>query len=138
MENTQNVVQEILDVNAPKNGVNTVLTLAIATKLFSETYAGLSTEELNLLKLNPDFVVGACNLVENLFDKKKHKTNKKELATNILITCLKQKNLGYHHDEIKHLDVVIESCHSNNRIKKISLKKRLGKKTLNFFSSLLK
>ena len=116
--------------------VNAVLTFSMASKLFADTYSNLSLEELNLLKLNPDFVVSACNIVENLHNPK-HKTNKKDLAIGILKQCLDQKKLGYFGDELKHLDVIIESSHSNGKIKRISLKKKVGNKFSNFFLSLL-
>jgi hypothetical protein len=137
MENTEKIIQEILATNTPRNSVDAVLTFSLAAELFSKTYAVLSTEELNYLKLNPDFVVCACNLVENLYDKR-HKGNKKELAIRILAQCLKIKNLGYHGDEPKFLDALIESLHSNGRIKKISLVKKASGKLGNFFSLFLK
>ena len=136
MEKTEKTINKILSINIPKNAVDEALTFSMANKLFKEAHNNLSTEQLNLLKLNPTFINSACNIVENLYDAS-HKSNKKDLAITLLNECLKQKNLGYFGDELKHLDVIIEDLHSNNKIKQISLKKKVGNKLGNFFLSLL-
>ena len=136
MEKTEKTIKDILTINAPKNAVDENITFALAYKLFKEAHNNILTEQLNLLKLNPSFILSACNIVENLYDVS-HKTNKKELAINLLKECLKQKNLDYFGDEVKHLDVIIEDLHSNGKIKQISLKKKVGNKFSNFFLSLL-
>jgi hypothetical protein len=136
MEKAEKTINQILSINAPKNAVDESITFSLACKLFKEAHNNILTEQLSLLKLNPSFVLSACNIVENLYDKC-HKTNKKELATIILRECLKQKDLDYYGEELKHLEVIIEDLHSNRKIKKISLKKKLGNKLGNFFLFLL-
>lgn len=83
-------------------------------------------------KLNPDFVASACNIVENLYDPS-YKSDKKVLAVNMLKACLLSKGIGYNEIELKQLDQIIESCHSNGQICKITkFQKRTGK-LQNFF-----
>lgn len=136
MEKAEKTISQILSINAPKNAVDESITFSLACKMFKEAHNNILKEQLNLLKLNPSFVLSACNIVENLYDKR-HKTDKKELATIILRECLKQKELDYYNDEFKHLEVIINDLHSSGKIKKISLKKKLGNKLGNFFLFLL-
>ncbi len=136
MEKAEKTISRILTINTPKNAVDESILFSMASKLFKEAHNNILTEQLNLLKLNPSFILSACNIVENLYDKH-HKTDKKELATTILRECLKQKNLDYYGDELKYLSVIIDDLHSSKKIRKISLKKKLGNKMGNFFLYLL-
>jgi hypothetical protein len=136
MEKAEKTINQILSINAPKNAVDESITFSLACKLFKEAHNNILTEQLQLLKLNPSFILSACNIVENLYDKR-HKTDKIELATTILRECLKQKNLDYYGEELKFLAVIIDDLHSSGKIKKISLKKKLGNKLGNFFLFLL-
>lgn len=132
MEDAEKDIHNILNVNVPKNSVDCLLKFSHGSKYFAQCYENLNSDQMTSLKLNPDFVVSACNLVENLYDKK-HKVNKKELAVNILKQCLQKKNVTYVAEELKHLDGIIESLHSNGKIKRISLKKKTGKYASKFF-----
>jgi aryl-alcohol dehydrogenase-like predicted oxidoreductase len=134
MDNSEKIIQEILASTAQKNGVSCVLTFSLASKLFSEAYSNLTQDELNNIKLSPDWVETACSLVESLYDKK-FKQNKKDLVIQILRACLEKKKTGFTPDELKILDIIIESAHSNGRIKKIAMKKQIGSKVLHFFLS---
>ena len=136
MDKTEKTINQILSINAPKNQVEENITFSLASKMFKDAHSNITTDALNLMKLNPSFIVSACNVVENLYNDG-FKTDKKQLAIKILKECLSQKNLDYFGDEIKHLEIIIEDLHSNGKVKKISLKKKLGNNISNFFLSLL-
>jgi hypothetical protein len=136
MEKAEKTINKILELNTPKNGVDESITFSLAVKLFKLAHDNILSDQMLLLKLNPDFILRACNIVENLYDKR-FKTNKKDIVVNLLKTCVESKGLSYYGDELKHLDVIIESLHSNGKVKKISLKKKLGNKLANFFLFLL-
>lgn len=136
MNTTEKDLDKIFDLVNSKNAVDEAMTFSTANLKFFNAHKNIALDQLGLLKLNPDFINSACNIVENLYDTT-YKTNKKELAINMLKYCLQQKGLSYSVDELKHLDGIIESLHSNKKVKKISLKKKCGNKFSNFFLSFL-
>ena len=79
MNKTEKTINQILTINTPINAVDEASTFALAIKLFKEAHSNILPEHLNYLKLNPDFIISACNIVENLYHKS-FKTNKKELT----------------------------------------------------------
>jgi hypothetical protein len=84
-------------------------------------------------KLNPDLILSAMNIVENLYDKS-YKTDKKLIVINMLKSCLASKGGSYSDTELKSLDQIIESLHSNHLVKKIPRKTiRRINKVANFF-----
>lgn len=136
MDQLEKDIDTILDV-VSRNAVDEAQTFSKANSRFYEKHKQLTNEQLTVIKLNPDFILVACNIVENLYDIT-YKSDKKVLAINMLKHTLTQKGLNYSVDELKTLEGIVESLHSNCRIKKISVKKKLGRKLANFFLSLLK
>jgi hypothetical protein len=136
MQSTEKDLDKIFDLVNSKNAVDEATTFSTANLKFYNAHKNIALDHLGLLKLNPDFINSACNIVENLYTST-YKTNKKELTINMLKYCLQQKGLSYSVDELKYLDGTIESLHSNKKIKKISLKKKCGNKLSNFFLSFL-
>ncbi len=136
MDQLEKDIDSIIDT-VSKNSVDEAQTFSKANVRFYDKHKQLTNEQLSSIKLNPDFVLVACNVVENLYDAS-YKTDKKILATNMLKYTLTQKGLNYSSDELKILEGIIESCHSRGAIKTISVKKKLGLKVANFFLSLLK
>lgn len=131
MDQLEKDIDTILDV-VSKNSVDEAQTFAKANSRFYEKHKQLTNEQLSIIKLSPDFILVACNIVENLYDAT-YKTDKKTLAINMLKHTLTQKSLNYTAEELKVLDGIIESLHSNHRVKTISVKKKLGRKFANFF-----
>ena len=136
MQSTEKDLDKIFDLVNSKNAVDEATTFSTANLKFYNAHKNIALDHLGLLKLNPDFINSACNIVENLYTST-YKTNKKELAINMLKFCLQQKGLSYSVDELKYLDGIIESLHSHKKVKKISLKKKCGNKFSNFFLSFL-
>lgn len=136
MQTTEKDLDKIFDLVNSKNAVDEATTFSTANLKFYNAHKNIALDHLGLLKLNPDFINSSCNIVENLYNPS-YKTNKKELAINMLKFCLQQKGLSYSVDELKYLDGIIESLHSNKKVKKISLKKKCGNKLSTFFLSFL-
>lgn len=125
-------IDEVFNFVEPKNAMDETTLFADANQKFYEKYKNIAN--IQEYKLNIDFVRHACNLVENLYDKSCHKTPKKQLVIEMLKYCLmKIKSINYTEDELKQLSQIIESLHSQKKIKKIRVTKRLGKILLNFF-----
>lgn len=71
------------------------------------------------LRLNPEIVLFACNLIENIV-KKKYKVNKKELCINVLSSIFTFTEV-----EKKSAGEIIEFLHSTSQIKKATLWKKI-------------
>lgn len=67
------------------------------------------------LRLNPELILLACNLIENGLDKA-HKINKKELCIKVLNSIFTYNNV-----ETQQVDDTIEFLHCTKKIKKVSL-----------------
>lgn len=90
-----------------------------------------SLPDFSSLKLNPEIVLFACNLIENIV-KKKYKINKKELCINVLTTIF-----NFTEPDKKSCGEIIEFLHSTSQIKKATLWKKIKivikKKLKHFF-----
>ena len=71
------------------------------------------------LKLNPEIVLFACNLIENIC-KKKYKIDKKTLCINVLSAIF-----NFTEPDKKSCGEIIEFLHSTTQIKKATLIKKL-------------
>jgi hypothetical protein len=76
----------------------------------------------NELRLHPELVLLACNIIENsITNNKKLKIDKKELVVNVL-----HKVFNYTAVDKKNVEEVIEFLHSTNKIKKVAFLKKVG------------
>ena len=125
-------IDSIFEFVEPKNQMDETTLFANANDRFYQKYKNITN--LQEYKLNIDFIRHACNIVENLYDKTSHKTSKKTLVIEMLKNCLSRvKNVNYTEDELKIINQTIESLHSQGKIKKIRVSKRLLKSIINFF-----
>lgn len=109
-----------------KASINEASTFAEANKEFLKLHENIT--DLDDYRFNPDFILSACNIVENLYTPKTMKTNKKTLVINMLNYCLTNKSLAaYNEQGLKTLTGIIESLHSSKRIKKSTFIKEVYK-----------
>jgi hypothetical protein len=71
------------------------------------------------LRLNPEIVLFACNLIENIV-KKKYKVNKKELCINVLSSIF-----TFTETDKRSAGEIIEFLHSTSQIKRATLFKKI-------------
>ena len=71
------------------------------------------------LKLNPEIVLFACNLIEHIV-KKKYKIDKKQLCINVLSTIF-----AFTEVDKKSAGEIIDFLHSTNSIKRATLWKKI-------------
>ncbi len=125
-------IDSVFEFVEPKNQMDEATLFSNANDKFYQKYKNITN--IQDFKLNIDYVRHACNIVENLYEKTSHKTAKKTLVIEMLKNCLlKVKNVNYTEDELKIVNQTIESLHSQKKIKKIRVSKRLTKSFLNFF-----
>lgn len=72
------------------------------------------------LRLNPEMILLVCNLIENGANSKKLKIDKKDLAMKVLHSVFSYSEL-----DKKHVSDTIEFLHSNNKIKRVRLLKKI-------------
>lgn len=72
------------------------------------------------LRLNPEMILLVCNLIENGANSKKLKIDKKDLAMKVLHSVFSYSDL-----DKRHVSDTIEFLHSNNKIKRVRLLKKI-------------
>lgn len=118
-------IEKVFKLVDQSNAIDEAVTFSNANAKFTDIHKNI--QDLASYRLNPDFIASACNIVENLYDPS-YKSDKKVLAVNMLKACLQSKALNYSSDDFKILDQIIESCHSNGQVVKITkFQKRAGK-----------
>ena len=127
-------IEKVFKLVSSSNAIDEAQVYSNANAKFTELHKNITN--LADYKLNPDFIGSACNVVENLYDDS-YKSNKKDLVVNMLKACLAAKGINYNADELKTLDQIIESLHSNGFIVKITKTQIRINKAIKFFSKFL-